>query len=85
VPDVTRPLFDGPLQVHGLGVRQAAGAAQGTVCCVIDNSAAVLVASVDGDVRAQSAIRVDTGVIGSVANRRSVEVLSWQLCGRNGC
>jgi len=85
VPDVTRPLFDGPLQVHGLGVRQAASAAQGTICCVIDNTAAVLVASVDGDVRAQSAIRVDTGVIGSVTNRRPVEILSWQLCGRNGC
>ena len=80
----SRPLFNGPLQVHGLGIEQL-GAQQGTVCCVVGRDAAVLVARVDGEVRAQAAVRVNPVVIGTPTTRRAVEVLSWKLCNRVGC
>ncbi len=79
-----RPTFEGPLQVHGLGVDQA-GAEQGVVCCVVGRDAAVLVARVNGQVRAQAAVRVNPAAVGSPTARRPVDVLSWKLCNRVGC
>ncbi|UDY37956.1 hypothetical protein [Dermatobacter hominis] len=80
----SRPIFEGKLQVHGLGVDQIGGE-QGVVCCVAGRDAAVLVARVDGEIRAQAAIRVNPAAQGSASARRGVEVLSWKICGRNGC
>jgi hypothetical protein len=80
----SRPVFEGKLQVHGLGVKQL-GPEQGVVCCVVGRDAAVLVARVNGEVRAQAAIRVNPSVQGTVTDRRNVDVLSWKICGRNGC
>ena len=81
---ISRPVFEGKLQLHGLGVQQL-GPRQGVVCCVVGRDAAVLVARVNGEVRAQAAIRVNPAVIGSATSRRPVEVLSWKLCSRVGC
>ena len=80
----SRPTFEGPLQVHGLGVEQA-GTEPGVVCCVVGRDAAVLVARVDGQVRAQAAVRVNPATTGSPTARRPVDVLSWKLCSRVGC
>ena len=79
-----RPLFAGRLQVNGLGVRQI-GPEQGSVCCILDDDVAVLVATVGGNTRAQAAIRVDPAAPGSATSRRPVEILSWKLCVRTGC
>lgn len=83
--DPSRPIFDGKLMVHGLGVVQQPGAVQGSVCCVVDNSAAVLVARVNGAQRGQAAIRIDPTTVGTVTLRRPVEVATWQLCSRASC
>ncbi len=80
----SRPTFEGPLQVHGLGVEQA-GTEPGVVCCVVGRDAAVLVARVDGQVRAQAAVRVNPATTGAPTARRPVDVLSWKLCSRVGC
>ena len=45
----------------------------------------VLVARVDGQVRAQAAVRVNPATTGSPTARRPVDVLSWKLCSRVGC
>ena len=82
----TRPIFDGRLQLHGLGVTQdSPGASVGSVCCSLKGTDAVFVARVNGAIRAQASVRVAADVVGTETARRKVDVLSWKLCGRSGC
>ena len=82
----TRPIFDGRLQLHGLGVTQdTPSASVGAVCCSLRGTDAVFVARVNGAIRAQATVRVAGDVVGTETARRKVDVLSWKLCGRAGC
>jgi hypothetical protein len=77
------PLFGGSLVVFGLGSDMTATASMGTVCCTPTTTGALrLRATVNGAVRAEAVVKVDSPGAGGV---RPVTVQDWQLCGTGGC